>query len=42
MANLYKRWDVGRSQFGDVVVIAFLLVQFLDGAFTYLGVRRGA
>jgi hypothetical protein len=27
-----------RSWFGDVVLIAFLLAQALDGAFTYVGV----
>jgi hypothetical protein len=38
MARLYKRWDTPRSLFGDVVVLGFLLVQCLDGGFTYLGV----
>ena len=38
MALLYKRWDEPKSRFGDCVVIIFLLVQFLDGVFTYLGV----
>ena len=38
MAHLWKRWDAGQSLFGDLVVISFLLVQFLDGVFTYLGV----
>lgn len=27
-----------RSLFGDIVLVAFLLAQVLDGAFTYLGV----
>lgn len=27
-----------RSLFGDVVLVAFLLAQVLDGAFTYMGV----
>src|SRR5687768_9744674 len=27
-----------RSSFGDVAVVAFLVVQCLDGAFTYVGV----
>jgi len=35
---LYRRWDEPRSRFGDTVVVAFLLVQCLDGIFTYLGV----
>ena len=38
MARLYKRWDEPRSLFGDLVVLSFLCVQALDGAFTYLGV----
>jgi hypothetical protein len=38
MARLYRRWDTPRCLFGDVVVIAFLLAQCLDGVFTYLGV----
>ncbi len=39
MAHFCKYWDTPRSRFGDLVVITFLLVQFLDGALTYLGVR---
>jgi hypothetical protein len=38
MAHLYKRWDAGRSRFGDLVVLGFLFVQCLDGVLTYLGV----
>jgi hypothetical protein len=38
MARLYKRWDEPRSMFGDLVVVGFVLVQCLDGIFTYLGV----
>ena len=38
MANLYKRWDEPRSMFGDLVVVIFLVMQCLDGVFTYLGV----
>ena len=38
MALLYKRWDEPRSRFGDCVVIIFLVMQCLDGVFTYLGV----
>jgi hypothetical protein len=38
MAFLYKRWETKGSVFGDAVVLAFLLVQLLDGLFTYFGV----
>jgi hypothetical protein len=38
MAHLCRRWDARRSRFGDLVVVGFVLVQFLDGVFTYLGV----
>jgi hypothetical protein len=38
MALLYKRWNEPRSMFGDLVVVSFLLMQGLDGVFTYLGV----
>jgi hypothetical protein len=38
MARLVKRWEEPRSQFGDLVVVGFLLMQCLDGVFTYLGV----
>jgi hypothetical protein len=38
MHRLYKPWDTPHSLFGDVAVLAFLIVQFLDGMFTYLGV----
>ena len=33
-------WSVAprRSLFGDVVLVAFLVAQVLDGAFTYMGV----
>jgi hypothetical protein len=38
---LPKRWcaPVSRSQFGDLALVAFLLVQGLDGFFTYMGVE---
>lgn len=39
MERLCKRWDLSRSLFGDVAVLAFLFVQGLDGGFTYLGIR---
>jgi hypothetical protein len=38
MARLYKPWDTPNSLFGDVAVLGFVLVQCLDGIFTYLGV----
>jgi hypothetical protein len=38
MAHLYKRWDEPKSMFGDLVLVGFVLVQCLDGVFTYLGV----
>ena len=41
MALLYKRWDEPRSLFGDLMVVAFLVMQCLDGVFTYLGVGIG-
>ena len=34
-----RRAQPHRSLFGIVVLIAFLLAQVLDGAFTYIGVR---
>src|SRR6266446_6981114 len=37
MARLYKQWDTP-SFFGDLIVVGFMLVQCLDGVFTYLGV----
>lgn len=39
MEHLYKRWETPRCFFGDLTVLSFLLVQCLDGVFTYLGVR---
>lgn len=39
MERLYKRWEEPRSMFGDLMVVGFLVVQGLDGIFTYLGVR---
>jgi hypothetical protein len=29
-----------RSRFGDVAIVVFLLAQYLDGIFTYIGVMR--
>ena len=39
MTHLYKRWDASQCLFGDIAVLGFLIVQCLDGAFTYLGVK---
>jgi hypothetical protein len=38
MTRLCRRWETPRSRFGDFAVLLFLVVQCLDGAFTYLGV----
>jgi hypothetical protein len=38
MERLYRRWDEPRSLFGDLVVVGFVVMQVLDGVFTYLGV----
>lgn len=38
MAGLVRRWDGSGTRFGDFVVVGFLLMQCLDGVFTYLGV----
>jgi hypothetical protein len=38
MAHLVKRWEEPKSLFGDLVVVGFLLMQCLDGVFTYLGI----
>jgi hypothetical protein len=37
MPRFYRTWDSHRL-FGDVAVLGFLFVQFLDGVFTYVGV----
>jgi len=39
MEDLYRRWEVPRCFFGDLTVVTFVIVQCLDGVFTYLGVR---
>jgi hypothetical protein len=38
MAGDAKRWDV-RRLYGDVVWIAFVVVQAMDGLFTYVGMQ---
>ena len=43
MRRLWKRWDAPapapNSRFGDLMVVSFLVVQYLDGVLTYLGIR---
>jgi hypothetical protein len=39
MGRLYKPWDPEDTLFGNIIVVGFLLVQVLDGALTYLGIR---
>lgn len=39
MRRLCQQWEAPQSTFGDLAVIGFLLVQCLDGVFTYVGVR---
>ena len=38
MACLYKCSAERKSLFGDLIVVGFVLMQALDGVFTYLGV----
>jgi hypothetical protein len=37
MERLYRKWE-SPSLFGDLIVLSFLVVQALDGGFTYLGI----
>jgi hypothetical protein len=37
MALLTKSWHSADDRFGNLAVIGFLLVQYLDGVYTYLG-----
>ena len=37
MSRLCRRWDAP-SLFGDAIVLGFVVIQGLDGVFTYLGV----
>lgn len=39
MRGILTRWQEPKSLFGDLTVLSFFVVQYLDGAFTYLGVR---
>jgi hypothetical protein len=36
--RLCQPWDTARDVYGNVLVIGFLLVQCLDGVFTYVGI----
>lgn len=38
MERLCQPWDAARDVYGNVLVIGFLLVQCLDGVFTYVGI----
>jgi hypothetical protein len=38
MGPLYRPLDPSRRLFGDIAVLSFVIVQCLDGVFTYLGV----
>jgi hypothetical protein len=35
----FARFSRERSRFGDIILVAFLVAQVLDGVFTYLGVK---
>ena len=37
MELLTKSWHSANDRFGNLAVIGFLLVQYLDGVYTYLG-----
>jgi hypothetical protein len=39
--GLTRRSGLGRSRFGDFVLVVFLAAQVLDGAFTYVGIKTG-
>src|SRR5262245_20068802 len=39
MGRLCRRWEQPQSLFGDLAVVGFVIVQSLDGIFTYLGLR---
>jgi hypothetical protein len=38
MAAFCQPWDSADNRFGNIAVLAFFVVQFLDGALTYLGI----
>ena len=39
MPVLPQRWNDRKSLFGDLMVVTFMVMQCLDGVFTYMGVR---
>ena len=38
MSRLHKKFADPKTLFGDLMVVGFLLMQCLDGVFTYLGI----
>jgi Domain of unknown function (DUF5658) len=38
MERLCRPWDVADDLYGNALVIGFMLVQCLDGVFTYIGI----
>ena len=38
MERLCRPWDVADDLYGNALVIGFMLVQCLDGMFTYIGI----
>lgn len=38
MERLCRPWDAADDVYGNVLVIGFILVQCLDGIFTYIGI----
>ena len=38
--KLYAPWDSSSTAFGNFVVLTFVIVQFLDGGLTYVGVTE--
>ena len=38
---LFRIWDKSNCLFGNIAITAFVVVQCLDGIFTYIGVNRG-
>ena len=38
MSRSYKKFDDPKPLFGNLMVVGFLLMQCLDGVFTYLGI----
>src|SRR5215203_4476773 len=40
MERLCRPWDAAEDVYGNALVIGFMVVQCLDGVFTYLGIAR--